>query len=46
MNGTVESIDQTYVERSGDITYVVRIKIDEPDPFLRWGMTVVVTFGE
>jgi multidrug resistance efflux pump len=46
MSGTVESIDQTYVERSGDITYVVRIKIDEPDPLLRWGMTVEAHFNK
>ena len=46
MNGTVESIDQTYVERSGDITYVVRIKIDQPDPRLRWGMTVEAHFNK
>jgi multidrug efflux pump subunit AcrA (membrane-fusion protein) len=46
MNGIVESIDQTYVERSGDITYVVRIKIDQPDPLLRWGMTVEAHFNK
>jgi multidrug resistance efflux pump len=46
MSGIVESIDETYVERAGDITYVVRIKIDQPDPRLRWGMTVEAHFGK
>lgn len=44
MNGTVEEISQVFEEKRGDITYTVRILIDEPDPRLRWGMTVVVTF--
>jgi multidrug resistance efflux pump len=46
MNGIVESIGETYVEHSGDITYVVRIKLDQPDPLLRWGMTVEAHFGK
>ncbi len=44
--GVVESIDNNFVERAGDITYTVNIKITESDPRLRWGMTVVVTFKE
>jgi multidrug efflux pump subunit AcrA (membrane-fusion protein) len=44
MTGTVESISQVYEEKRGDITYTVRILLDNPDPRLRWGMTVVVTF--
>jgi len=46
MSGVVESIGETYVEHSGDITYVVRIKLDQPDPLLRWGMTVEAHFGK
>ena len=46
MSGIVESIGETYVEHSGDITYVVRIKLDQPDPLLRWGMTVEAHFGK
>jgi multidrug efflux pump subunit AcrA (membrane-fusion protein) len=46
MSGVVESIGETYVEHAGDITYVVRIKIDQPDPLLRWGMTVEAHFGK
>jgi multidrug efflux pump subunit AcrA (membrane-fusion protein) len=44
MTGTVEKIDQVFVEKRGDITYTVRVRIDNPDPRLRWGMTVVITF--
>jgi multidrug efflux pump subunit AcrA (membrane-fusion protein) len=46
MTGTVESISQVFEEKRGDITYTVRIILDNPDPRLRWGMTVVVTFEE
>lgn len=46
MTGVVESIKQVFEEKRGDITYTVRIKLDNPDPRLRWGMTVVVTFEE
>jgi multidrug efflux pump subunit AcrA (membrane-fusion protein) len=42
--GTVISIGGVPVEKSGDITYIARISITEPDPRLRWGMTVAVTF--
>lgn len=42
--GVVESIDLVYTERSGDILYTVRIRLEEFDPLLRWGMTVTVTF--
>jgi len=44
LSGVVESIDQVFTERSGDITYTVHIRLDEVDPLLRWGMTVTVTF--
>jgi multidrug resistance efflux pump/predicted small secreted protein len=44
MTGRVESINQVYEEKRGDITYTVRIALDDPDPHLLWGMTVVVTF--
>jgi multidrug resistance efflux pump len=42
LTGTVESISQNYSERGGDIIYKVRILLIEPDPLLRWGMTVEV----
>ena len=44
MLGTIESISQTSVEKAGDITYVARIAISDPDPELRWGMTVKNSF--
>jgi len=46
ISGTVESIDETFIERAGDITYIVRIKLDKTDPLLRWGMTVEARFGK
>lgn len=44
MAGTVESIAQVFTERSGDILYTVRIRLDESDSRLRWGMTVSAVF--
>lgn len=44
LTGTVESIADVFEERLGDITYTVRIRMQETDPLLRWGMTVEVTF--
>ncbi|MBN2500914.1 MAG: HlyD family efflux transporter periplasmic adaptor subunit [Anaerolineales bacterium] len=46
LTGTVESIKDLFEEKRGDITYTVKISLDETDPRLRWGMTVVVTFDE
>jgi HlyD family secretion protein len=44
--GTVESISKAYQDVRGDITYATRISLDETDPRLRWGMTVLVSFTE
>jgi len=44
MTGTVEEISQTFKSQAGDILYTVRIKVDDVDPLMRWGMTVEVTF--
>jgi len=44
MSGTVEAISDGFIEKSGDITYVVRISLDSSDARLRWGMTIKVTF--
>jgi HlyD family secretion protein len=46
LSGTVEHISDLYTEKGGDITYTVRILLDEGDEDLRWGMTVLVTFIE
>jgi multidrug resistance efflux pump len=44
--GTVDSIKDISEEKRGDVTYTVRILLDQVDPHLRWGMTVIVTFAE
>lgn len=46
LTGTVEEISDMFEEKRGDITYTARILLDETDPRLRWGMTVVITFKE
>ncbi len=46
LSGTVEHISDVYTEKGGDITYTVRIRLDEGDENLRWGMTAIVTFIE
>lgn len=46
LTGTVESISNVFEEKRGDITYTVRIALDESDPRIRWGMTVTTTFQE
>jgi multidrug resistance efflux pump len=46
MTGNVESISQVYQEIAGDITYEVWLLLTDPDPQIRWGMTVEVTFNE
>jgi multidrug resistance efflux pump len=46
IDGHVESISQIYEEKYGDVTYTVRIALDEIDPRLRWGMTMKARFGE
>lgn len=44
LSGTVASISDLFEEKLGDVTYTAKIRLDEGDPRLRWGMTVVVTF--
>jgi multidrug resistance efflux pump len=46
LTGTVDAIANGFVEKSGDITYMVRIPLETTDPLLRWGMTVNVTFAK
>jgi multidrug resistance efflux pump len=46
LSGTVESISDLFEEKRGDITFTARIRLNEEDERLRWGMTVVVTFVE
>ncbi len=44
MSGVVEEISQSFKSQGGDILYTVRIKVNDVDPRMRWGMTVEVTF--
>jgi len=44
LTGTVSEISQAYVLQGGDVQYTVRIKVDQVDPRIRWGMTVEATF--
>ncbi len=44
LTGEVMSIGSLFEEKSGDVTYPVKIRLIVGDPRLRWGMTVAVTF--
>lgn len=44
MKGVVSEVSQASYTQSGDVIYTVRIKADEVDPRLKWGMTVEVNF--
>jgi multidrug resistance efflux pump len=44
LTGTVEDIAYVFEEKGGEITYTADLRLNEMDPRLRWGMTVVVTF--
>ena len=44
--GVVESVRAVSEVKRGDTTFTVRIKTEQPDPRLRWGMTVVATFED
>ena len=46
LTGVVDDISDVFEEKRGDITYTTSILLEEMDPRLRWGMTVVVTFEE
>lgn len=46
LHGTVEWISLDYTEKSGDILYSARIRLDDSDPRLRWGMTMSVIFED
>jgi len=44
MHGVVTEISQSSFVQGGDVIYTVRIKADDVDPRVKWGMTVQVTF--
>jgi multidrug efflux pump subunit AcrA (membrane-fusion protein) len=43
LTGVVESISGVPTVQGGDTLYKVHIRLDNPDPRLRWGMTVEIT---
>ena len=42
LKGQVTSITPRSTTKSGDVTYLVKLSIADPDPRLRWGMTASV----
>jgi multidrug resistance efflux pump len=44
MSATVDSISQAFILSGGDVQYRVKLKVDQIDPRVLWGMTVEVTF--
>ncbi len=42
MKGTVLAITPKSQTKRGDVTYTVKIAVDDPDPKLKWGMTAQV----
>lgn len=44
MIGVVEDIATAPKMQAGDIIYTVRLKVENPDPQLKWGMTMEITF--
>jgi HlyD family secretion protein len=45
MTGVVETISQAFTMQGGDILYKVKIKTNDVDPRVLWGMTVEITFS-
>jgi multidrug resistance efflux pump len=44
LKAVVERISTRSEEKRGDITYTTRLRLEDVDPRLRWGMTAVVEF--
>jgi multidrug resistance efflux pump len=44
LNGTIQSIGQTYSQNQGDVVYKVTTVLSEAQPGMRWGMTAAVVF--
>jgi multidrug resistance efflux pump len=45
LSGQVERVYDDYSERAGDVLYTVRVRLNEADARLRWGMTVSANFA-
>jgi multidrug resistance efflux pump len=44
LRGSIESVSLLATEKGGDVFYTVKIRLDETDPRLRWGMTTDTIF--
>jgi multidrug efflux pump subunit AcrA (membrane-fusion protein) len=44
LGGVVAEIGSAFTQQGGDILYTVRIRVNDSDPRLKWGMTVEVAF--
>jgi len=44
LNGEITEISNSFIQQGGDIIYTVTVKVSQPDPHLRWGMTVEAIF--
>ena len=45
LNGVITDIADMFYIQAGDVLYQVRLRVEEPDPDLRWGMTTEITFN-
>ena len=45
LSSKVTEIADLFNMQSGDVLYHVRLRVDQPDPSFRWGMTVEITFN-
>jgi hypothetical protein len=45
ITGVVDEIGQGFYIQGGDVSYKVRLRLENTDPQLRWGMTVEITFA-
>jgi multidrug resistance efflux pump len=46
LTGVVETISNEFEEKRGDVTYTTRLRLEDVDPRLRWGMTMAVVFDK
>jgi multidrug resistance efflux pump len=46
LHGKVTSISSVFEEKRGDITYTVKLALENKLPEMRWGMTAEVTFDK
>jgi HlyD family secretion protein len=45
LTSTVTKIADMFHMQAGDVLYQLRLRVDQPDPKFRWGMTVEITFN-